>query len=129
MEFRRPDRCRSSSSTRSRSVSRPSRTAICPSPSSMSGWPGLTASCRTTGDPSAAFDRGIVVSATPYGVLARVAQHTLALMLALARNLVPSHQSVLDGTVKIDMQPEYAKERPLAFNWPQIPDIGSLFDK
>lgn len=84
---------------------------------------------RATGDLSAAFDRGIVVSATPYGVLARVAQHTLALMLALARNLVPSHQSVLEGTVKIDMQPEYAKERPLAFNWSQIPDIGSLFDK
>lgn len=83
---------------------------------------------RATGDLSAAFDRGIVVSATPYGVLARVAQHTLALMLALARNLVPSHQSVLEGTNKIGMQPEYARERPLAFNWSQIPDIGSLFD-
>ena len=84
---------------------------------------------RATGDLSAAFDRGIVVSATPYGVLARVAQHTLLLMLALARNLVPSHQSVLEGTNTIGMAPEYAKERPVAFNWSGIPEINSLFDK
>lgn len=84
---------------------------------------------RATGDLGPAFDRGILVSATPYGVLARVAQHTLSLMLALARNLLPSHQSVLDGVVKNGMEPEYAKERPVAFNWSKIPDIGSLTDK
>jgi phosphoglycerate dehydrogenase-like enzyme len=84
---------------------------------------------RATGDLSAAFDRGILVSATPYGVLARVAQHTLMLMLALARNVVPCHQSVLEGTNKIGMEPEYAKERPIAFNWSKIPDISSLTDR
>src|SRR6476620_9737182 len=31
---------------------------------------------RATGDLTAAFDRGILVAAAPYGVLARVAQHT-----------------------------------------------------
>src|SRR5215210_5498091 len=55
---------------------------------------------RATGDLSPAFDRGILVSATPYGVLARVAQHTLAMMLGLARNLVPSHQAVIEGQNK-----------------------------
>lgn len=84
---------------------------------------------RASGDLGAAFDRGILVSATPYGVLARVAQHTLTLMLALARNLIPSHQSVLDATNAINMPPEYAKEKPLAFNWSRVPAIGSLFDK
>ena len=84
---------------------------------------------RATGDLSAAFERGILVSATPYGVLARVAQHTLLLMLALARNLMPSHQSILEGTNAIGMEPEYAREKPLAFNWSKIPGIGSLFDK
>ena len=84
---------------------------------------------RATGDLGPAFERGILVSATPYGVLARVAQHTLTLMLALARNLLPSHQSVLDGTNKINLAPEYAEERPVAFNWSGVPNIGSLADK
>src|SRR5262249_30355371 len=84
---------------------------------------------RATGDLSPAFERGILVSATPYGVLARVAQHTLALMLALARNLVTSHQDVVAGTNRISMEPEYARERPVAFNWSKTPDIGSLYDK
>src|SRR5687767_150030 len=84
---------------------------------------------RATGDLSAAFDRGILVSATPYGVLARVAQHTLMLMLALVRNVVPSHQSILDGVNAIGMEPEYARERPVAFNWSKIPEINSLTDK
>ena len=84
---------------------------------------------RSTGDLSAAFERGILVSSTPYGVLARVAQHTLMLMLALARNLLPSHQGVLEGANKIGMAPEYAKERPVAFNWAGVEAIDSLFDK
>jgi phosphoglycerate dehydrogenase-like enzyme len=84
---------------------------------------------RATGDLTPAFERGILVSAMPFGVLARVAQHTLALMLALARNLLPCHQSVLDGTNAIGMQPEYAKEKAVAFNWAGVPGIGSLFDK
>src|SRR5439155_21852353 len=41
----------------------------------------------------------------------------------------PSHQSVMDGTNNIGMAPEYARERPIAFNWAKIPAIGSLFDK
>jgi phosphoglycerate dehydrogenase-like enzyme len=84
---------------------------------------------RATGELSAAFERGILVSSIPYGVLARVAQHTLMLMLALARNLLPSHQGVLEGTNKIGMAPEYAKERPVAFNWAGVEAIDSLFDK
>src|SRR5262249_29444522 len=33
------------------------------------------------------------------------------------------------GTNGINMEPEYARERPVAFNWSQTPDISSLFDK
>lgn len=84
---------------------------------------------RSTGDLTPAFDRGILVAVTPYGVLARVAQHTLTLMLALARNLLPCHQSVLDGTNSIGMAPEYAREKAVAFNWAGVPAIGSLYDK
>ena len=50
-------------------------------------------------------------------------------MLALTRNLVSSHQAVQDGVNNIGMAPEYARERPLAFNWSKVPAIGSLFDK
>jgi phosphoglycerate dehydrogenase-like enzyme len=84
---------------------------------------------RGGGELSAAYDRGVIVSVTPYGVLARVAQHTLSMMLMLARQMVPSHQAVVDGTNTIGMQPEYAKERPVAFNWAGIQSIGSLYDK
>jgi phosphoglycerate dehydrogenase-like enzyme len=62
-------------------------------------------------------------------VLARVAQHTLAMMLMLARNMLAAHQSVLEGTNTIGMEPEYARERPVAFNWSGVEGIGSLYDK
>jgi phosphoglycerate dehydrogenase-like enzyme len=84
---------------------------------------------RATGDLSPAFERGIIVAVTPYGVLARVAQHTLMLMLALARNLLASHQAVLDRTNKLGMAPEYAGAKPVAFNWAGVPDIGTLYGK
>ncbi|MCC7106501.1 MAG: hypothetical protein IT307_15290 [Chloroflexi bacterium] len=84
---------------------------------------------RTAGDLSGAHDRGIYVSATPWGVLARVAQHTLALMLALARNIMPSHQAVLEKVNAIGMEPTYAMERPIAFNWSKTSGIESLYDR
>jgi phosphoglycerate dehydrogenase-like enzyme len=84
---------------------------------------------KCIGDLSAAFDLGIPVSVTPYGVLARVAQHTLAMMLMLSRNILGGHQSVLAGTNAINMQPEYARERPVAFNWAGIEGLSSLSDK
>lgn len=84
---------------------------------------------RTAGDVAGAFERGVYVSATPYGVLARVAQHTLALMLTLARNVLPCHNAVLERVNAIGMQPEYAMEKPIAFNWSKTPAIDSLYDR
>lgn len=48
-------------------------------------------------DLAAARARGIVVSATPGAIHDSVADLTLALLLALARRIVPAHASVLSG--------------------------------
>src|SRR5215217_3272517 len=48
-------------------------------------------------DLAAARARGIVVTATPGAIQDSVADLTLALLLAVARNLVPAHASVVAG--------------------------------
>ncbi len=48
-------------------------------------------------DSSAATRWGIVVMNTPGGNTLSTAEHTIALMLALSRNIAPAYQSLLDG--------------------------------
>jgi D-3-phosphoglycerate dehydrogenase len=48
-------------------------------------------------DVDAATRRGIIVMNTPGGNTVSTAEHTLALMMALARNIPHAHQSVLEG--------------------------------
>src|SRR4051812_12372110 len=50
---------------------------------------------RTRGDTTAALERGIPVSVIPLGVSDRVAQHGLALTLAVLRKIVIGHNAVL----------------------------------
>ncbi len=48
-------------------------------------------------DKAAATKRGIVVMNTPAGNTISTAEHTMALMLGLSRNLAPAHASLLSG--------------------------------
>ena len=78
---------------------------------------------RGGGDLKAAHARGVATSVWPYGVLNRVAAHTLMFMLALSRKLVPSHLATIEGIDKSGMEPAYAVERPAAMNWPKIAGV------
>jgi D-3-phosphoglycerate dehydrogenase / 2-oxoglutarate reductase len=48
-------------------------------------------------DKAAATRRGIVVMNTPAGNTLSTAEHTIALMLALSRNIAPAYQSLIQG--------------------------------
>lgn len=48
-------------------------------------------------DTSAATKRGIVVANAPQSNIVAAAEHTIALLLALARNVPQAHQSLVDG--------------------------------
>jgi D-3-phosphoglycerate dehydrogenase len=48
-------------------------------------------------DKAAATRQGIVVMNTPGGNTVSAAEHTIALMLAIARNLAPAYQSLMEG--------------------------------
>ncbi len=48
-------------------------------------------------DSAAATRRGIVVMNTPGGNTLSTAEHTIALMLALSRNIAPAYQSLIEG--------------------------------
>jgi D-3-phosphoglycerate dehydrogenase len=48
-------------------------------------------------DKQAATRQGIVVMNTPAGNTVSTAEHTIALMLALSRNIAPAYQSLLEG--------------------------------
>ena len=50
-------------------------------------------------DKDAATRQGIVVMNTPGGNTLSTAEHTIALMLALSRNIAPAYQSLLEGQV------------------------------
>jgi phosphoglycerate dehydrogenase-like enzyme len=84
---------------------------------------------RTKGDTTAALSKGIPVSAIPHGVSDRVAQHAMALTLALAKQLLPSHNAVLAG-LNPDNMPEQETGAPaIATNWTRTPDIETLSEK
>jgi len=48
-------------------------------------------------DKSAATRQGIVVMNTPAGNTTSTAEHTIAMMLALSRNIAPAYQSLIEG--------------------------------
>lgn len=81
---------------------------------------------RAHGDAQAALERGIPVSVLPHGTSARVAEHALALMLALFRRLPASHQSVLDGLNPANLPPERGESPRQALNWAGVPGIETL---
>ena len=84
---------------------------------------------RGGGDLRAAEERGIKTAVWPYGVLNRVAMHTLMFLLAQSRQLLPSHEATVEGVNSIGMEPAFADQRPIAMNWAKIPNVDSPFNK
>lgn len=77
-------------------------------------------------DLAAAAARGIQVSCLPRRSLAYTAEHTLMLMLALAKRLLPADRTVREGGR------DDASVRPsgsVAYNWAAISDAGGLSGK
>lgn len=69
-------------------------------------------------DLEAATRTGVAVATMPHGGAMAVADHTLALMLAVARQVVPGHLGVTRGEYeKGERQPQPTTEWSFAFNW------------
>jgi phosphoglycerate dehydrogenase-like enzyme len=84
---------------------------------------------RGGGDLAAAEARGIATAVWPYGVLNRVAMHTLMFMVALSRKLLPSHEATIEGVNAIGMEPAFADQRPIAMNWAKVAGVDSPANK
>jgi phosphoglycerate dehydrogenase-like enzyme len=69
-------------------------------------------------DLAAARDAGISVAVMPSKGAIAVAEHAMALMLALARRLIPSHRGVVTGAYRSrGLTPSPTTETQFAFNW------------
>jgi phosphoglycerate dehydrogenase-like enzyme len=84
---------------------------------------------RATGDVSQLASPEVRVSVLPHGTAARVAEHTLALIMGLVRGLVPSHQSVVEGSNPLGYTPEERVGATPTVNWAQVPNLQSLWFK
>lgn len=80
-------------------------------------------------DLTAAREFGIEVRTISLPSAVAVAEHTLCLMLAVARCLIPAHQAVLSGRQRQPMEPQKTSEFTYAYNWAGIPPAVTLFNK
>ena len=81
-------------------------------------------------DVAAARTRKIPVATMPHGGAIAVAEHTIALMLALSRQLLPSHRGVVTGEYRErGLTPEPTDEWNFAFNWLGSSRLGELRGK
>ena len=81
---------------------------------------------RFSGDPSAAAARGVPVSVLPHGTSGRVAEHAFALMLALSRDLLTAHRTVIDGVNPANLGPEAGEGAHQPLNWAGLSGPRSL---
>ncbi len=78
----------------------------------------------------AAQKAGVPVAVMPHGGAIAVAEHTLALMLALTRKILSGHRGVVEGDyIKGDLRPSNTTEWQFAFNWLGFQDVGELRGK
>jgi D-3-phosphoglycerate dehydrogenase len=78
----------------------------------------------------AAQKAGVPVAVMPHGGAIAVAEHTLALMLALSRKLLAGHHGVSSGAYhKRGLKPAETSEWQFAFNWLGFQDVGELRGK
>ena len=84
---------------------------------------------RTRGDVTAALEKGLAVSTTPQGTSNRVAEHTFALILGLARGLLASHASVINGDNPAGLESIERIGATPTVNWARVPGLQSLHFK
>jgi phosphoglycerate dehydrogenase-like enzyme len=81
-------------------------------------------------DLGAARKLGIPVAVMPHGGAIAVAEHTMALMLSLARVLLPGHLGVVEGRYRErGLSPEITSEWNFAFNWLGFGNVTELRGK
>jgi D-3-phosphoglycerate dehydrogenase len=77
-------------------------------------------------DVAAARERGIPVAVCPLRGTLAVAEHTIALMLALAKQLLPGDRAVRRGAIPPGMQPTPVLPGKASYNWLQFSGLGML---
>lgn len=78
-------------------------------------------------DLEAARARGVPVATMPHGGAMAVADHTMALLLALARKIVPGHLGVVAAEHEgLGKTPALTSEWNFAFNWLGFPDVTEI---
>jgi phosphoglycerate dehydrogenase-like enzyme len=81
-------------------------------------------------DPAAAYREGVQVSVVPHNGAIAVAEHTMALMLGVMRQLAPGHAGTRDGTYRdLGLEPEPTDERNIAYNWLSLEGVRLLHGK
>ena len=81
-------------------------------------------------DLGAARAAGVAVAVMPHGGAIAVAEHAIALMLALARRLVAGHLGVVAGSYRErGLEPAPTSEWSFAFNWLGFKDMVELRGK
>lgn len=84
---------------------------------------------RARGDATAALERGIPVSAMPYGTSDRVAQSAFTLVHMLIRQIVHSMEAMKEGQNPDGVAERNANTAGVAFNWVRTPNVDSLVNK
>ncbi|MFH1573245.1 MAG: NAD(P)-dependent oxidoreductase [Acidobacteriota bacterium] len=78
-------------------------------------------------DLESAKSAGVPVATMPHGGAIAVAEHTMTLMLAVARKLPAGHQGVVGGKYRESgLEPARTSEWSFSFNWLGFPDVVEL---
>jgi phosphoglycerate dehydrogenase-like enzyme len=81
-------------------------------------------------DLETARQAGVPVAVMPHGGAVAVAEHTMALMLALSRKLLAGHRGVVAAEYRErGLEPEVSSEWRFAFNWLGFSDVVELRGK
>jgi len=81
-------------------------------------------------DLEAARQAGVLVATMPHGGAVAVAEHTMALILALSRKLLAGHRGVVAADYRErELEPEVTSEWKFAFNWLGFSDVVELRSK
>ena len=79
-------------------------------------------------DLSAAVSAGIPVSSIPHRGAIAVAEHTMALILAVKRKIVLGHVGTVNASyTELGVEPIRTSERKIAFNWLKLPAVEQLY--
>jgi phosphoglycerate dehydrogenase-like enzyme len=82
---------------------------------------------RAVGDASRAFEKGIPVSVFPHGTSGRVAEHTFALLIGLFRQIIRSHNAVVENQNPTGLAPEEQIPGNIpGLNWSRLAGLQSM---